>query len=61
MHEPQEIHTPISTSMTPEITSLKPGCDVIPPVISSSQIMQLNVGATTAISSVKCAASRCTF
>ena len=50
--ESSEIHAPISTSTTPEISSANSGCDVVSPVISSNQIMQLNVSATTAISSV---------
>ena len=44
VREPQEIHTPASTSVTPEIGSS--------PVISSNHIMQLNVSTTGAISNV---------
>ena len=50
--EQSEIHAPVSTSTTPEINSANTECDVVSPVISSNQIMQLNISATTAISSV---------
>ena len=55
IHKPPEIHTPVSTTETRssvEFMSSGLGCDVISSVISSNQIMQLNVSTTTAISNV---------
>ena len=51
IREPVEIHRPISTGVTSESISSSLSTDVCP-VISSNQLMQLNVSTSTPISTV---------